>query len=262
MSISTAPTVLTAREAGVLTLTLNRPEVLNSINDDVLDAVASACREAAGDDSVRVVVITGAGRGFCAGQDLRAGLSNGSAEVATHLREHYVPMVRAMRELEKPVIAAVNGVAAGAGMSLALCADFRIAAESATFIQAFVRIGLVPDAGSSYFLPRLVGTAKAMELAMLGETVDSAEALRLGLVTRVVPDAQLAQATREFAERLARAPRSAGLIKQLFNSSLDSDLDAQLKREEAAQVAAAESSDFAVGVGAFIEKRPPEFTGH
>ena len=262
MSISTAPVVLTARDGGILTLTLNRPEVLNSINDDLLDTVTAACREAADDDSVRVVVITGAGRGFCAGQDLRAGLSNGSAEVAKHLREHYVPMIRAMRELEKPVLASVNGVAAGAGMSLALAADFRIAAESARFIQAFVRIGLVPDAGSSYFLPRLIGTAKALELAMLGETVDSAEALRLGLVTRVVPDTDLATATREFADRLAHGPRSAGLIKTLFSASLDNDLATQLEREEAAQVAAAESSDFVAGVTAFVEKRPAEFTGH
>ena len=167
--------------------------MLNGLTDEVLDAVAAGLpRRRRADDSVRVVVITGAGRGFCSGQDLRGGLGSGDIDIRGHLRNHYVPMIKAMRELEKPVIASVNGVAAGAGMSLALAADFRIAGESATFIQAFVRIGLVPDAGSSYFLPRLVGTAKALELAMLGETVDSAEALRLGLVHRVVPDADLA----------------------------------------------------------------------
>ena len=262
MSISTAPTLLTARESGILTLTLNRPEVLNGLTDELLDGITASCREAARDDDVRVVVITGSGRGFCSGADLRAGLQDGDTDIRRHLHDHYLPAIRSMRELEKPVVAAVNGVAAGAGMSLALAADFRIAAESATFIQAFVRIGLVPDAGSSYFLPRLVGVAKALELAMLGETVDSAEALRIGLVHRVVADAELGQATVDFAARLAHAPRSAGLIKQLINHSLDSDLDAQLAREEEAQVLAAKSDDFAAGVQAFITKHAPQFTGH
>ena len=263
MSITTAPVVLSERDAGVLTLTLNRPEVLNGLTDEVLDAVAQGCRDAAADDSVRVVVITGAGRGFCSGQDLRAGIeAGGDIDIRGHLREHYVPMIRAMRELEKPVIASVNGVAAGAGMSLALAADFRIAGESATFIQAFVRIGLVPDAGSSYFLPRLLGTAKALELAMLGDTVDSAEALRLGLVTRVVRDEDLAHATAEFAGRLSRGPRSAGLAKQLILHSLDSTFDEQLTREEEAQFEASQSADFAAGVQGFLTKHAPEFTGH
>ncbi len=262
MSIGTAPVVLTEQDGGVLTVTLNRPEVLNGLTDDVLDAITAGCRQAASDDTIRVVVITGAGRGFCSGQDLRAGAESGDIDIRGHLRDHYVPMIRSIRELEKPVIASVNGVAAGAGMSLALAADFRIAGESARFIQAFVRIGLVPDAGSSYFLPRLVGTAKALELAMLGDTVDSAEALRCGLVHRVVPDADLAHATAEFAGRLARGPRSAGLVKRLILESLDNDLDHQLQREEEAQVLAAASDDFRAGVEAFITKHAPEFTGH
>jgi 2-(1,2-epoxy-1,2-dihydrophenyl)acetyl-CoA isomerase len=262
MAIGAAPVVLTACEAGVLTLTLNRPEVLNGLTDEVLDGVAAGCHDAAGDDAVRVVVITGAGRGFCSGQDLRSGFGAGDADVRGHLHGHYIPMIRAIRDLEKPVIASVNGVAAGAGMSLALAADFRVAGESATFIQAFVRIGLVPDAGSSYFLPRLVGTAKALELAMLGETIDSAEALRVGLVHRMVPDEDLSRATHDLAARLARGPRSAGLIKRLINQSLDHDLDSQLAREEEAQVLAAESDDFTVGVAGFISKHTPEFTGH
>lgn len=262
MSISATPVVLTTREAGVLTLTLNRPEVLNGLTDNVLDAIADGCRAAATDDEVRVVVITGAGSGFCSGQDLRAGLENGDTDVRSHLRDHYVPMIRSIRELEKPVIASVNGVAAGAGMSLALACDFRIAAESATFIQAFVRVGLVPDAGSSYFLPRLVGTAKALEMTMLGETVDSAEALRIGMINKVVADADLPKATTEFAARLARGPRSAGLIKKLIGSSLDNDLGAQLQREEEAQSEAAQSADFTEGVAAFMGKRPAQFTGH
>jgi 2-(1,2-epoxy-1,2-dihydrophenyl)acetyl-CoA isomerase len=262
MSIGTAPVVLTGQDRGVLTLTLNRPEVLNGLTDDVLDAIRAGCRQAASDDAIRVVVITGAGRGFCSGQDLRAGAESGDIDIRGHLRDHYVPMIKAMRELEKPVIASVNGVAAGAGMSLALAADFRIAGESARFIQAFVRIGLVPDAGSSYFLPRLVGTAKALELAMLGETVDLSEALRLGLVTKVVPDSELARATAEMAARFSRGPRSMGLIKQLFLNSHDSTLDKQLQREEEAQALAAESNDFRAGVEGFITKHTPEFTGH
>ena len=262
MATTTANVVLTEQDGSVLSLTLNRPEVLNSITDEVLDAIAAGCHQAAADDSVRVVVITGAGRGFCSGQDLRAGLESGDVDIRGHLRNHYVPMIRPMRDLEKPVIASVNGVAAGAGMSLALAADFRIAGESATFIQAFVRIGLVPDAGSSYFLPRLVGTAKALELTMLGETVDSAEALRLGLVHRVVPDTDLAQATADLAARLSRAPCSVGLIKQLIHNSLDSTLDQQLQREEDAQALAVESHDFAAGIEGFITKHAPEFTGH
>ncbi len=261
MSIGTAPVVLTAQDGAVLTLTLNRPEVLNGLTGEVLDAVAAGCRQAAADDSVRVVVVTGAGRAFCSGQDLRAG-AGADADIRGHLRDHYVPMVRAMREMEKPVIASVNGVAAGAGMSLALAADFRVAGESATFIQAFVRIGLVPDAGSSYFLPRLVGTAKALELAMLGETVSAAEALRIGLVHRVVPDDDLARATGELAGRLSRGPRSMGLIKRLLLQSHDSTLDEQLAREEEAQVLASESDDFAAGIEGFIGKHAPEFTGH
>ena len=262
MSISTAPVVLSSLEEAVLTLTINRPEVLNSITDDVLDAITAGCARAAADGDIRVVVITGAGRGFSAGQDLRAGAAGGAdLDVRAHLTDHYHPMIKAIRDLEKPVIASVNGVAAGAGLSLALACDFRLAAESATFIQAFVRIGLVPDASSSYFLPRLIGTAKAMEMAMLGETVSSADALALGLVTRVVPDAELASATREFADRLARGPRSAGFIKQLFGSSLDHNLDEQLAREAEAQGQAAATRDFMEGVTAFMEKRAPQFTG-
>ena len=167
-----------------------------------------------------------------------------------------------MREIEKPVVAAINGVAAGAGMSLALAADLRVAAESATFIQAFVRIGLVPDAGATFFLPRLVGAAKAAELAMLGDQIDAAEALRLGLVNRVVPDAQLSAATGELAGRLARGPRSIGLIKRALHLSLTSDLASQLRHEEDLQALARASNDAVEGVRAFIEKRPAQFSGH
>ncbi len=262
MSTSIAPPLLLrARADGVLTLTLNRPEVLNALNDELLDAVTAACTDAATDDSVRVVVITGAGRAFCSGQDLNAALTGDGGGVRDHLNGHYVPAIKAIRGLEKPVVAAVNGVAAGAGLSLALACDFRIAAESATFVQAFVRIGLVPDAGGSHFLPRLVGTAKALEMSMLGDTVDATQAVGFGLATRVVADGQLAAATAEFAGRLARGPRSVGMIKALLSTSLDNDLAVQMAREADFQEAAAATDDFREGVTAFVEKRRPSFTG-
>lgn len=257
------------RSGGVLTLTLNRPERLNSLDDALLSALLEGLRTAQEDAAVRAVVITGAGRGFCAGADLTqttmrgggAGAGGAGTAVRAHLQEHYRPLITGIRELEKPVVAAVNGVAAGAGMSLALACDLRIAAESASFLQAFVRIGLVPDAGSTYFLPRLVGTAKAMELAMLGERISAAEALSVGLVNRVVPDASLAAETAALAGRLAEGPRSLGLIKRAVYLSSESDLRTQLAHEEDLQALAAGTADFAEGVAAFLEKRPARFTG-
>jgi 2-(1,2-epoxy-1,2-dihydrophenyl)acetyl-CoA isomerase len=173
----------------------------------------------------------------------------------------YAPLILGIRELEKPVVAAVNGVAAGAGMSLALACDLRVCGESASFIQAFVRIGLVPDAGASFFLPRLVGAARAAELAMLGDTVSAAEALRIGLVNRVVPDSALLAEAVGLAERLARGPRSVGLIKRLLNLSAASDLRSQLAHEEDLQALAVSTDDAVEGVTAFLEKRPADFRG-
>ncbi len=253
--------VLEARHGAVLTLTLNRPQVLNAITDDLLDVLATSLRAAADDASVRAVVVTGAGRAFCSGQDLKAAAADGDLDIGMHLREHYVPAIRAMRELEKPVVAAVNGPAAGAGFSLALAADFRVAARSATFVQAFVRIGLIPDAGSTYFLPRIVGPARAAELAMLGDAVDAQRALEIGLVNAVVADAELPAAAAELAARLAAAPYSIGLIKRALNLSPGNDLAAQFQVEERLQSDAARSSDFVEGVTAFLEKRPARFSG-
>jgi 2-(1,2-epoxy-1,2-dihydrophenyl)acetyl-CoA isomerase len=252
------------RDGGVLELTLNRPERLNALDDALLSALGEALISARVDPSVRAVLITGAGRGFCAGADLGVGLLGAAARgavVRELLQRFYAPVILAIREMEKPVVGAINGVAAGAGMSLALACDLRVAAESASFIQAFVRIGLVPDAGSSFFLPRLVGMAKATELAMLGDRVDATTALQLGLVTSVVPDAALLEAARALASRLARGPRAVGLIKRQLNLALISDLHTQLGHEEDLQALALSSDDAVEGITAFLEKRPPVFTG-
>ncbi len=257
---ATAPELLQSVSDGVLTLTLNRPEVLNAITPALLDEVTDALREAASGRTVRAVIITGAGRGFCSGQDLRAATANG-LDVGAVLRDHYTPAIRAIRSMDQPVIAAVNGVAAGAGFSLALACDLRIAAESATFVQAFVRIGLVPDLASTYFLPRLIGPARAAELMMLGDTVNSARALELGVVNWVVPDSGLAAAASELAGRIARGPRSIGLTKRALEASHENDLEAQLAVEERLQTEATTTSDFVEGVGAFLEKRRATFTG-
>ena len=258
---SAAPHLVQSVSDGVLTLTLNRPDVLNAITPSLLDELTAALRATAAGDAVRAVIITGAGRGFCSGQDLRAAAGDRGLDVGAILRDHYAPAIRAIRSMDQPVIAAVNGVAAGAGFSLALACDLRIAAESATFVQAFVRIGLIPDLASTYFLPRLIGPARAAELTMLGETVDSARALQLGIVNRVVPDGELAAVAMELATRLARGPRSIGLTKRALEVSGQNDLEAQLAVEEHLQAEAVGTRDFAEGIDAFLEKRPATFTG-
>jgi 2-(1,2-epoxy-1,2-dihydrophenyl)acetyl-CoA isomerase len=258
MATTITDPLLVDREGGVLTLTLNRPDKLNSFDTALLRSLAEAMTEAREDEAVRAVVITGSGRGFSAGADLTEGLRE---PVRRRLALRYTPIITAMRAMEKPVIAAVNGVAAGAGMSLALAADFRIAAESASFLLAFARIGLIPDAGATFFLPRLVGLARAMELAMLADQIPASEALRIGLVNRVVPDGELAGAASELAVRLARGPFSLGLIKRALNQSLVSDLGTQLQHEEDLQALAMASGDFAEGVTAFRDKRPAVFQG-
>jgi 2-(1,2-epoxy-1,2-dihydrophenyl)acetyl-CoA isomerase len=258
---TTAPQLLRSVTDRVLTLTLNRPEVLNAITPALLDEVTESLRDAASGTAVRAVVITGAGRGFCSGQDLRAAASEAGLDVGAVLRDHYTPAIRAIRSMDQPVIAAVNGVAAGAGFSLALACDLRIAAESATFVQAFVRIGLIPDLASTYFLPRLIGPARAAELTMLGETVNAGRALELGIVNRVVADSDLGAAAAELAARLARGPRSIGLTKRALEVSHENDLEAQLAVEERLQSEATTTSDFFEGISAFLEKRRATFTG-
>lgn len=253
--------ILYAAQHGVATITLNRPEVLNASGDRMMAEILEALQQAEHDDAVRVVVITGAGRAFCAGQDLKE-VDGSAAGLSELLRRRYNPVILKIRDLPKPVIAAINGVAAGAGLSLALACDLRLASDKARLIEAFARIALVPDAGSTFFLPRLVGLARASELAFLGDEVSAAEAERLGLVNRVVPADDLAAATRALAQRLAAAPtRAIGLIKRALNHALEDGLEATLDYEASLQEIAAQGEDFPEGLAAFREKRPARFHG-
>ncbi len=245
----------------VATITLDRPESLNSLNAAMRGELRAALKAAARDDAVRAVVITGAGRGFCSGADLRGG--SGEREFRRILTDEYNPLVRAIRELPKPVIAAVNGVAAGAGVSLALACDLVYAAEDARFIQAFVRIGLVPDSGSTRTLVRTLGRHRAAELIFGGEPLSAAEAHAGGLVARVVPGDQLAEVVQAEARRLAAAPtRAIGYAKRLINHAEDASLADSLALEAGLQELAGRTDDHAEGVAAFAEKREPRFVGH
>jgi 2-(1,2-epoxy-1,2-dihydrophenyl)acetyl-CoA isomerase len=242
-------------------MTLNRPQSLNAfvpqMNQEVLDALKNAER----DPDVRCVMITGAGRAFCAGQDLKGRTPEQKGSLGASLREKYNPMIRQIRQMEKIVIAAVNGVAAGAGCNLALACDLRVASEEAKFIQSFVRVGLAPDSGGSFILPRLVGLSKAMELLLLGDTVDAREAHRIGLVARVFPAAEFADSANAIGAQVAKAPRGIGLIKRAINHANLPNLESDLEYEAYLQELAGRSSDYDEGVRAFLEKRPPVFTG-
>jgi 2-(1,2-epoxy-1,2-dihydrophenyl)acetyl-CoA isomerase len=254
-------TIIYEKENGVATMTLNRPQALNAfvpqMNKDIMDALKAGER----DPEVRCFMITGAGRAFCAGQDLKGRTPDQKGSLGASLREKYNPMIRQIRQMEKIVIAAVNGVAAGAGCNFALACDLRVASEDAKFIQSFVRVGLAPDSGGSFILPRLVGLSKAMELLLLGETVDAHEAQRIGLVAKVFPTAEFSDSARKLAERIAGAPRGIGLIKRAVNHATLPSLESDLEYEACLQEIAGRSSDYDEGVRAFLEKRTPTFTG-
>ena len=251
-----------AVDGPVATLTLDRPDSLNALTVPVKVALREALESLAAHRSVRAVILTGAGRAFCAGQDLAEREQPDAAPLEVEVRDRYNPIIRALRSMDQPVIAAVNGVAAGAGASLAFACDIRLAADDARFVLAFGRIGLVPDSGATWFLPRLVGPAKAAELALIGDPVDAAEALRLGLVSRVVPGDRLMAEARALADRLAQgAPLALSLTKSALQRSLTIDLDEALEGEAKLQGIAGASADHAEGLAAFREKRPPRFTG-
>jgi 2-(1,2-epoxy-1,2-dihydrophenyl)acetyl-CoA isomerase len=250
-------------DQGVARITLNRPDVLNSIHTAMSGEIRDALDRAEREREIRALLLTGTGRGFCAGQDLdevRPGATTG--DFAAHVRTVYNPLVRALRALEKPVVCAVNGVAAGAGANLALACDLVLAAEEASFVESFAKIGLVPDTGGSFFLPRLVGMARATALTMLAEKITAQQAVEIGLIYRVCPAATLHDEASKLAVYLAAQPTfGLGLTKRLLNAAGANDLDAQLELEAELQGAAGRSADYAEGVAAFLAKRKPIFTG-
>lgn len=262
MTTSSFQTILYSIQNGICSITLNRPEVYNALNEQMKKELNDAFKEAEKDPSARCIVLRGSGdKAFCSGQDLKEHSGSGRS-LKKSLETMYNPLIRRMRTMEKPIIGVINGVAAGAGMSIALACDLRIMSESARLIEVFIRIGLVPDSGSHWFLPRLVGMARAFEYAALGQDIAAPEAERVGLVNKVVPFADLDSAAAELAAKLAKAPtKSIGLIKRTLNKAVNSDLDSLLAYEATIQEIASLTEDHAEGVKAFLEKRPPQFKG-
>jgi 2-(1,2-epoxy-1,2-dihydrophenyl)acetyl-CoA isomerase len=261
-----AAPVLVERDGGVLVVTLNRPDKLNSFNEAMHAGLRKALDAAESDPDIRCLLITGAGRGFCAGQDLGDRVTapgDAPPDLTRTIEANYNPLLRRLKALPKPVVCAVNGVAAGAGANIALACDIVLAAHSAKFIQAFSKIGLVPDSGGTWSLPRLVGLARAKALAMLATPVPAEQAESWGMIWKAVPDAELMAEARRLAGELAAAPTfGLGLVKQALEASSENDLDTQLDLERDFQGLAGRSPDYAEGVSAFMGKRAPAFTGH
>lgn len=256
--------ILTEIDSGVMKITLNRPEVLNSFTLAMSQELRKALEAARGDKSVRAVLITGAGRGFCAGQDLTdvPAAVEGRLDLGSTVRQTYNPLITLIRKLEKPIVCAVNGVAAGAGANLAIACDIVIASESASFIQSFAKIGLIPDSGGTFFLPRIVGLPMATALMMLGEKITAARAAEIGMIYKVVPADALEAEAMKIATQLAEMPtKGLGFTKRALNASMGNNLQAQLDIEEELQSEAGRTADFIEGVAAFNEKRKPTFRG-
>ncbi|MCH2490518.1 MAG: 2-(1,2-epoxy-1,2-dihydrophenyl)acetyl-CoA isomerase PaaG [Flavobacteriales bacterium] len=248
---------------GVATLTLNRPETFNSFNREMALLLQEALKACEKDSDIRAIVLVGNGKAFCAGQDLKEvttpDLNPGFKKI---LEEHYNPIIKQIRTIEKPIIAAVNGVAAGAGANIALACDIVLASEKASFIQAFSKIGLVPDSGGTFFLPRIIGFQKASALMMLGDKVTAHEAEQLGMVYKVIASEEFMETVQTLATTVAQMPTKAlGLTKRLMNASMTNDLSAQLAMESKMQIESAQSEDYQEGVNAFVEKRKPKFKG-
>lgn len=247
---------------GIATITLNRPKVYNAINKDLALKFQKILNDCAADDSVRVIIIRGNGKAFCAGQDLNEIKDAKPSETARLVGEHYNPIIRKIRWLLKPIIGCVNGVAAGAGANIALACDMVIAGEAASFVQAFSKVGLIPDSGGTFFLPRLIGLSRATALMMLGEPVSAREAYHMGMIYRVVKDELLDTEVQKLAKHLKNLPTKAlGMTKRALNDSMGNDLDLQLRIEEQLQTTAFQTDDYQEGLRAFLEKRPPNFTG-
>ena len=243
-------------------ITLNRPDKFNSFVREMALALQEQLQACADDDSIRAILLTGEGKAFCAGQDLAEAIEDNGIELQKIVSEHYNPIVKLIRSIEKPIVAAINGVAAGAGANIALACDITVASEEASFIQAFSKIGLIPDSGGTFFLPRIIGMQRATALMMLGDKVSAVDAAAMGMIYQAVPAAELEETTLKLAAKLSKMPtKGLGLTKRLLNESFTNDLTTQLQREDDIQTMAGQTYDYQEGVQAFLEKRKPEFKG-
>ncbi|MHB8259092.1 MAG: enoyl-CoA hydratase-related protein [Bacteroidia bacterium] len=255
-------TILIQQTGGILKLSLNRPDKFNSFNRTMALELQQHLDKAASDKTIRCILLTGEGKAFCAGQDLSEATNPQGPGIKNIVEEHYNPIILKIRNLEKPVVCAVNGVAAGAGANIALACDVVVAAQSASFIQAFSKIGLIPDSGGTFFLPRIIGFQKALAITLLGDKVTATDALQMGMIYKVFADESIQSEAMKLAETLASMPTKAlGLTKRLYNQGLFNPLEQQLESEGIEQVKAASTNDYKEGVSAFLEKRIPIFKG-